>query len=87
MALNTVASGDRFPQRPFILPPGAPGIPLDPIRGGTGRRTMQALVVCLLHSLRVEDVRMQINLMYPGLAAAGQVRAVLAPIVFQSFAG
>jgi hypothetical protein len=30
---------------------------------------------------------MQINLMYPGLAAAGQVRAVLAPIVFQSFAG
>jgi hypothetical protein len=25
--------------------------------------------------------------MYPGLAAAGQVRAVLAPIVFQSFAG
>ena len=85
-ALNTGARGDWVPQRRFILHSGGPGISLEPIRGGPGRRTMPRLVVCFLHSPRVEDVRMQFNRMYPGIAATGQMRAAVGPIVYQSCA-
>ena len=85
-ALNTGACEDWVPQRRFILHSGGPGIPLDPIRGGPGRRTMPPPVVCFLHSPRVKDVRMQFNRMYPGMAATGQMRAGVGPIVYESCA-
>lgn len=87
MALNTGANGERALQKRFILHSGDRGLPLGPIRGGPGRRTMAPLMACFLHSLRVEDVRLQFSCMYPRMVAAGHVRAAAAPIVFQSCAG
>lgn len=87
VAWNTGASGDRFPQRRFILHSGDQGFPLGLIRGDPGRRIMPPLMVCFLHSPRVEQVRMQFNWMYPEMVATGQVRAAAGPIVFQSCAG
>ena len=87
VALNTGANGGRPRQRRFIQHSGDQGFPLGPIRGGLGRRTMAPLMACFLHSLRVEDDRLQFNCMYPRMAATGQVRLAAAPMVSQIRAG
>jgi len=86
VALNTGASGDRFPQGRFILHLGDQGFPLAPIRGGPGRRIMPPLMVCFRHSPRVEEVRMQFNWIYSEMVATGQVRAAAGPSVLRSCA-